>query len=145
MPGRVLALDPGSTRIGVAISDPLQIVATPLTVLPVEELDTALRELVDTYRPVTVVVGHPVGLSGREGPAADAARAFADHVRELTGLPVELIDERFTTVTAEAAMVEGGVRRRDRRQKVDKVAAAVILRQYLDRYDARSDEPPKAT
>jgi putative holliday junction resolvase len=145
MPGRVLALDPGSTRIGVAISDPLQIVATPLTVILVEELDTALRELVDTYRPVTVVVGHPVGLSGREGPAADAARAFADHVRELTGLPVELIDERFTTVTAEAAMVEGGVRRRDRRQKVDKVAAAVILRQYLDRYGARSDEPPKAT
>jgi putative holliday junction resolvase len=74
-----------------------------------------------------------VGLSGREGASAQAARAFGDLVAQVTGIPVEYVDERFTTATAESAMLEGGVKRRDRRQNVDKVAAAVILRHYLDR------------
>jgi putative holliday junction resolvase len=133
IPGRVLALDPGSTRIGVAVSDPLQIVASPVAVLPADSFEDELQLLVEEYRPVKVVVGLPVGLSGREGPAAALARTFATRVAELTGLEVELVDERFTTATAEAAMLEGGVKRRKRRGNVDKVAAAVILRHYLDR------------
>lgn len=131
--GRVLALDPGTKRIGVAVSDPMRIVATPLAVVPADGFASHLRELLDEYRPTEIVVGLPVGLSGREGPSAERARAFAAEVADLSGLPVEVIDERFTTATAEAAMIEGGVKRRRRRESVDKVAAAVILRQYLDR------------
>ena len=129
----MLALDPGSTRIGVAISDPLRIVATPLAVVSAESLDDELLRLVAEYRPSVIIVGLPVGLSGHEGPAAAQARALGAHVTELTGMDVEYVDERFTTATAESAMLEGGVKRRDRRQNVDKVAAAVILRHFLDR------------
>jgi putative holliday junction resolvase len=131
--GRVLALDPGSTRIGVAVSDPLRIVATPLEVLEAGAIDDELPRLVAEYQPSVIIVGLPVGLSGKEGPSAVHARAFGARVTELTGIEVEYVDERFTTATAEAAMLEGGVKRRDRRQNVDKVAAAVILRHFLDR------------
>ncbi len=131
--GRVLAFDPGSTRVGVAVSDPLRIVATPLKVVPLSEFEQELHLLVSEYQPSTIVIGLPVGLSGREGPSAQAARALGDLVSQATGIHVEFVDERFTTATAESAMLEGGVKRRDRRQNVDKVAAAVILRHYLDR------------
>lgn len=131
--GRVLAFDPGSARIGAAVSDPLRIVATPLDVIPVAEFEDRLLGLVATYAPTAIVVGLPVGLSGVEGPAARSARSLGARIEELTGIEVTWVDERFTTVTAEAAMLEGGVKRRDRRRKVDKVAAAVILRQFLDR------------
>lgn len=131
--GRVLALDPGSTRIGVAVSDPLRIVASPLAVLEAGKFDDELPRLVAEYDPTVIIVGLPVGLSGREGPAAGLARALGARVTELTGIAVEYVDERFTTATAESAMLEGGVKRRDRRQNVDKIAAAVILRHFLDR------------
>lgn len=115
------------------MSDPLRIVATPLKVVPALEFEQELGRLVSEYQPSTIVIGLPVGLSGREGASAQAARALGDLVAEVTGIPVEYVDERFTTATAESAMLEGGVKRRDRRQNVDKVAAAVILRHYLDR------------
>ena len=133
MGGRVLALDPGSARIGVAVSDPLRIVASPLEVIPVEEFLDRLPELLSEYQPTEIVVGLPIGLSGREGPAAESARQFGEQVGAASGLPVHFVDERFTTATAESALLEGGVKRRSRRQKVDRVAAAVILRQFLDR------------
>lgn len=116
----------------MAVSDPLRIVATPLAVLPADDFEEPLRVLIDEYRPAILVVGLPVSLSGNEGPAADKARAFGEAVARLTGLEVRYVDERFTTATATSAMLEGGVRRRDRRQNVDKVAAAVILRHFLD-------------
>lgn len=131
--GRVLAFDYGSKRIGVAVSDALRITAGPLEVIPTEGAMVQVRRLVDEYLPDVIVVGLPVGLSGVEGPAAEAARSFGDRVSHETGLTVEYVDERFTTRTADQAMIEGGVKRRDRRAGVDKVAAAVILRQYLER------------
>lgn len=137
--GRVLAFDPGSTRIGVAVSDPLRIVATPLEVVDVGDFETRLTALIEEYRPTEIVVGLPVGLAGREGPAAVAARRFGASIADSTGLPVHYVDERFTTATAEAALLEGGVKRRDRRRKVDRVAAAVILRQFLDRPTVHED------
>ena len=115
------------------MSDPLRIVATPLKVVPTADFELELRQLVSEYQPSTIVIGLPVGLSGREGASAQAARALGDLVARITGIHVEYVDERFTTATAESAMLEGGVKRRDRRQNVDKVAAAVILRHYLDR------------
>ncbi|MDX1449757.1 MAG: Holliday junction resolvase RuvX [Acidimicrobiia bacterium] len=131
--GRVLAFDPGSTRVGVAVSDPLRIVASPLEVIDRSHLEARLPGLVEEYQPAEIVVGLPVGLSGKEGRAAQEARQLGARIGEITGLPIHYVDERFTTATAEAALLEGGVKRRDRRRKVDRVAAAVILRQFLER------------
>ena len=131
--GRVLAFDPGSTRVGVAVSDPLRIVASPLEVIDRSHLEDRIPGLVEEYQPAEIVVGLPVGLSGKEGRAAQEARQLGARIGEITGLPIHYVDERFTTATAEAALLEGGVKRRDRRRKVDRVAAAVILRQFLER------------
>jgi len=84
------------------------------------------------YEVARVVVGLPVSLSGVEGAAAEKARSLAAQVEEATGCEIVFFDERFTTVQAEAALLEGGVRRRRRRETVDKVAAAVMLQGYLD-------------
>jgi putative Holliday junction resolvase len=105
------------------------------------ELVDAVRTLCDEHDVERIVVGLPTGLSGVEGPSAKAARIVGDAVGEATGLPVEYQDERFTTVTAEAALLEGGVRRAKRRDVRDKVAAAVILQTYLDRKEPPGDRP----
>ncbi|MEN8234172.1 MAG: Holliday junction resolvase RuvX [Actinomycetota bacterium] len=140
---RILGLDPGERRIGVALSDPTGTIASPHSVIDrrTTSVKAAVRELCDEFSVEKIVVGLPTGLSGNEGPAAKAAREVAETVAEATGLPVDLQDERFTTVTAEAALLEGGVRRAKRRDVRDKVAAAVILQAYLDRKDIFSDGP----
>lgn len=127
-----MALDYGTARVGVAVSDALRITASPLETVPATEAIDRVKELVDEYRPEVIVVGLPVSLSGREAAAAGRARAFASEVEAATGVEVHFVDERFTSRTAEEALLEGGVKRRSRRDKVDKVAAAVILRHYLD-------------
>jgi putative pre-16S rRNA nuclease len=134
---RVLALDLGTRRIGVAISDFTGTVASPLTVL---ERSKSLRNdheriaaVVRKEEAELVVVGLPLSLSGEEGPAARAARTEANALATLVGVPIETFDERLTTVTAERALTEAGVRGRARRQLVDKVAAAVLLQAFLDR------------
>jgi putative Holliday junction resolvase len=91
-----------------------------------------IRDICLEYEVTTVVVGLPVSLSGAEGSAAEKARAFAARVAEATGCEIVFFDERFTTVQAETALIEGGVRRRKRRGTIDKVAAAVMLQGYLD-------------
>jgi putative pre-16S rRNA nuclease len=132
---RVLGLDPGTRRIGVALSDATGTIAGPHSVIDrrIVDVDEALRRLVEEHGVELIVVGLPVSLSGAEGPAAEAARAFADSVADATGLPIVLQDERFTTVTAEGALIEGGVGRSERRRKRDQVAAAVMLQSFLDR------------
>jgi putative holliday junction resolvase len=117
------------------VSDPLRLTAGPLTVIDRRAGDAiaAIRALVEEYDPDLIVVGLPVSLRGGEGPAAAEARRFGAEVGEATGRPVVYTDERFTTRTAEQAMLDGGVKRRDRRTRVDKVAAAVILQQFLEK------------
>jgi putative holliday junction resolvase len=117
----------------VAVSDTLRITAGPLEVIPADDAMAHVRRLVDEYRPDLIVVGLPIGLSGQEGQAAGKAREFGEAIESEIGLAVEYVDERFTTHTAEQAMIEGGAKRKTRRKGVDKVAAAVILRQYLER------------
>lgn len=129
--GRVIAFDPGSKRIGIAISDPLRIVATPLTVVDASDPWDEIAGLFEQYAPTEVVVGLPVSLSGREGPAAERARAFGEELMKRSGRSINWVDERYSTKTAEEALIEGRVRRRDRKHTVDMVAAAVILRHYL--------------
>jgi putative pre-16S rRNA nuclease len=134
---RVVGIDLGSKRIGVAVSDLTGTVASPLTVLQrsrSRRRDLArLAEIVAEEEAELVVIGLPISLSGMEGPAARAARDEAETLATLVGVPIEMFDERLTTVTAERALVEAGVRRPARRQVVDKVAAAVLLQAFLDR------------
>ena len=141
MVGRVLGVDLGSRRIGLALSDPLGVMASPFAVLERRgDRSADHRAILDAAREAEaerIVVGLPVSLSGRIGPAAKAAQAeiaaLAD--RAAAGpepLPVEAYDERLTTVSAERALSAGGVRGKARRAVVDKVAAAVMLQAWLD-------------
>jgi putative Holliday junction resolvase len=131
---RYLGIDPGERRIGVALSDPLGIIAQPHVVL-----DRRRRSVLDEIRAIcaeyaveTIVIGLPTSLSGVEGSAAERARLLGDEVSEATGCEIVFFDERFTTVQAEAALLEGGMKRRRRRETIDKIAAAVMLQGYLD-------------
>lgn len=146
MTRRVLALDVGSRRLGVAVSDPTGSVATPLVTLPRRdpaEDASAIGRLAAEHGASVVVAGLPVSLSGREGPAARSVRAYVDELRALLPeLAFELADERLSTVAAERALVEGGVRRRARRGVVDQVAASVFLQAWLDaRRGAAAGDP----
>lgn len=136
--GRVLGVDLGARRIGLALSDPSRIVASPHNVIA-RGADHAAdhRAILAAAREAdvsTIVVGLPLSLSGREGPAAKAARAEIEELRAQAGDDLEVLvhDERFTTVTAERSLVEARMRREARRRVVDKVAAAVMLQSWLD-------------
>jgi putative Holliday junction resolvase len=134
--GRILALDWGEIRFGVARSDEGQILASPLTTLsrragkrfPMPRL----LALLDADPVVGIVVGLPISLEGNETPSSEAARALASDVGRRTGLPVELADERFTTAIALDAVREMGGSTRGRKAEVDALAATVLLQQYLD-------------
>jgi putative holliday junction resolvase len=144
MSGRVLALDVGSRRLGVAMSDPTGTVASPLVTLvrrgPVEDA-AAIAQLAAEHGATTLVVGLPRSLGGAEGPAARAVRAYLEELRaHLGGLRIELADERLSTVAAERALVAGGVRRADRRAVVDQLAASLFLQAWLDAARAREQE-----
>lgn len=135
-PGRILGLDLGSRRIGVAASDSGQTVAVGVDTVA-RRADVAgdrrrLAGLVEDYEAVGVVVGLPLSLGGGEGPAAAAARAEVAVLGELLAVPVVTVDERLTTVTARAALRAGGRASRRQRSVVDRTAAAVILQAWLD-------------
>jgi putative holliday junction resolvase len=133
--GRVLGLDLGSARIGVALSDPDRRLAVPLGTVhvgqPPGEL-IAVANLVREHEVTAVVLGWPRSLSGRSGPSAQHAEAFAQALRGILTVPVELQDERLSTVEAERLLREAGVKGQSRRAVVDRTAAAVILQAWLD-------------
>ncbi|MFP4311058.1 MAG: Holliday junction resolvase RuvX [Nitriliruptoraceae bacterium] len=134
--GRLLAIDLGEVRIGLAVSDPGQVVASPAETLHVprgaqEAMLAALVEAVARHEAAGLVVGYPRTLEGREGRAAGRARGVADALRERTGLPVLLWDERFTTVEAERVLLDADLSRRERKDTVDRVAASVLLQAVL--------------
>jgi putative Holliday junction resolvase len=134
---RVVALDLGSKRIGVAASDPGQVLASPYTVLARGRSHAddhrRIREVVEELGAERVVVGLPLALDGRQGPAAKAALAEVDELEEALPVPVETWDERLTTVAADRSMVARGMKAPARRKVVDQVAAAVLLQSWLDR------------
>lgn len=132
----MLALDLGTRRIGVAVSDRSGTLASPLTVLE-RTGDEArdhrrIAELVVAEEADRIVVGLPLSLDGTMGPAAQAAHAEAQRLASVVSVPVETYDERLTTVTAERSLRERQVRGPARRRVVDKVAAAVLLQSWLD-------------
>jgi putative Holliday junction resolvase len=134
---RVVGLDLGTRRIGVAVSDPSGTIASPLHVLERSGDAVAdrrrLAELVREVGAERVVVGLPLSLSGATGPAAQATLAEVAHLAAALGVPVETCDERLSTVSAQGTLRTLGVKGHARRRSVDKVAAAVILQSWLDR------------
>ena len=131
---RILCLDVGDARIGVAVSDPSRIIATPVEVIHRVGWGPDSRRikiLCDRYETDEVLSGLPLNMDGSEGFQARKVKEFCAQV-EKQGLKVFYQDERLTTVTAEDALIEGRVSRQERKDTVDKIAAAVILRQWLD-------------
>jgi len=133
---RILAIDPGSKRVGLALSDPTATIAQALATLPAEPVATLpsrIAQVARTNEAARIVVGLPRRLDGSRGPEARAAQVLADAIRKESGLPVEMVDERLTTVAAERSLIEGGVKREKRRLTVDRVAATLMLQAHLDR------------
>ena len=144
---RCLGLDLGSKRIGVALCDPHERVATPLTVVERSKSrahDHAnIAKLVAEYEVEAVVVGLPLNMSGKVTAAAQSAKEETEQLRAALGIPVHLHDERLTTVTADRSLMEMEMKADARRRVVDKVAAAVMLQAYLDhRRNERRMEAP---
>jgi putative holliday junction resolvase len=135
-PGRVLGLDYGERRIGVALSDPSGVLASPLIVLDrprkMKRLLEVLGKLCATHEVRVIVVGLPLSMDGSVGTKAAEVKDFAARLRQHTALPVVEWDERLSTVAAERALIEAGMRREKRKLVVDKTAAALILAGYLD-------------
>jgi putative Holliday junction resolvase len=132
---RVLALDVGDKRIGVAISDPSQVLARSLKVIQRgsrQEDFAAVARLVEEYEVEKVVVGYPLSLDGKAHAQAKKVERYATGLAESLTVPMLLWDERFSTVIAERLMREAGLRGKKRRKGIDAVAAAVILQDYLD-------------
>lgn len=135
-PGRLLAIDWGEIRIGIALCDELRLLASPLTTLtrrrgkrfPLGRLLTLMEE----HQPVGVVLGLPLALDGGESPATEAVRALASRIAPRIPVPLELWDERLTTARALRAVREQGGSTRNRKADVDSLAAAVLLQHYLD-------------
>jgi putative Holliday junction resolvase len=122
--------------VGLALSDPTATIAQALTTVPAEPLDTLATRIAEIARSndaARIVVGLPRRLDGSHGPEAKAAQGLANAIRKESGLPVELVDERLTTVAAERSLIAGGVRRDKRRLSVDRVAATLMLQAHLDR------------
>ncbi len=135
--GRILALDIGDKRIGIALSDPLKLISNPYDTLFRKNLESDLNYLTDLIKDKDVeliVSGLPISLNNNENEQTLKTRQFIDKLKERTNIPVKFIDERLTSVCAERVLIEGGMRRENRKQVIDKVAATIILQNYLDYY-----------
>lgn len=136
---RIMGLDFGSKTVGVAMSDELLLTAQPLEIIRRKEENKLRRtlarieELIVEYGVEELVLGLPKNMNATEGPRAELSYEFRDKLERRTGLPVIMWDERLTTVAADKIMMETGVRRENRKEYVDKIAAALILQGYLDR------------
>lgn len=129
---RHLGIDYGTRRCGLAISDGIGLTARPLEVVSRDDVVDRVVAAVDEYDVGAIIIGLPTGLGGHEGESAEGARELGDEIAEVTHLEIEYVDERFTSRLAESSLLESGMKRRDRRETLDKVAAAIILQTYLD-------------
>ena len=136
---RIMGLDVGSKTVGVAISDPLGFTAQGVEIIKIDEEAgefgfERLGELVNQYKVDKFVVGLPKNMNNTEGPRVEASKAYGDQIKELFNIPVDYQDERLTTVQAERMLVEqADVSRGKRKKVIDKLAAQLILQNYLDR------------
>lgn len=134
--GRILGLDVGHVRIGVALSDPLGILATPHSVIQCVSLEKdaeTIAQLVRDNEVKTIVAGLPLNQHGDEGPQAAKVREFLDILKQHVDVEIDTMDERFTSAIAERVLISANMRRDKRKKVIDKVAAQQILQVYLDR------------
>ena len=132
---RILALDHGTVRIGVALSDETRAIAQPREFIPAEpfsEFLTRLKEIIREKEVDQIIVGVPRNMNGSYGPAAEKAQEFIAVLKEALAIPVRGWDERLTSVQANRLLIESGMRREKRKKKVDQTAAAILLQSYLD-------------
>jgi len=136
---RIMGLDVGEKRIGIAMSDPMGWTAQGHSVLQRSSNGdmAAINALCSDNEVECIVVGLPLNMNGSEGPKAMEIRKFAGELALATGLPVELWDERLTTVTAEKVLIQADVSRRKRKQVIDKMAATFILQSYMDSHPGK--------
>lgn len=133
---KLIGLDVGTVRIGIATSDILQILATPYEVYKRRTLYLDARYIVELAEKLSaqkIVVGLPLKLDGTEGDSAKMARELAGKIAEHTSLPIVFQDERLSTVSAERILIETGTRRKERKGQVDQIAATIILQNYIDK------------
>ncbi len=134
---RTLALDLGTQRIGVAISDEMNCLAHPLEVFSLKKggVDCFLKELqqwVEKYQVVEILIGLPVKMNGTLGPTAQETLSFAEEVKKFLRIPVKVLDERLTTLQGEKLLIKADMSRRKRRRVIDSIAAQILLQGYLD-------------
>ncbi len=135
---RIMGLDFGSKTVGVAISDPLLITAQGIEIIRRKEENklrqtlARIEQLILEYEVTEIVLGYPKNMNDSEGERIEKTKEFADKLTRRTGLPVAFWDERLTTVAADRAMMDAGIRRENRKEHVDKLAAVFILQGYLD-------------
>ena len=140
--GRILGIDYGSKRMGFAMSDPTQFLASSLSVFTYQHPDEPIREirkLCEQHQIEKIVVGWPRNMDGSQGPMADTVWKFMEKLQAALGLPVEKWDERLSSKSAENVLIEAGTRREKRKLYVDKMAAQIMLQNYLD---ARGETDP---
>jgi putative Holliday junction resolvase len=132
---RILALDHGTKRIGVAVSDELQMIAQPLEFIPAEPFAKFLarvKEILRDKQVELILVGMPRNMDGSYGPAALKVQEFVAALRDAVIVPIQTWDERLTSAQAQRFLIQGGMRREKRKEKVDQTAAAILLQSYLD-------------
>jgi putative holliday junction resolvase len=132
---RILALDHGTKRIGVALSDELKMIATPLEFIlaePFANFIARLKEIIREKEVDLILIGMPRNMDGSYGPAALKVQEFVAVLKDKIVVPIRLWDERLTSAQAQRFLIEGKVRREQRKEKVDKTAAAILLQSYLD-------------
>ncbi len=132
--GRRIAFDYGDVRIGVAVSDPDSILCSPLTTLQAADkrLDANITQLLQEHEPVQIFVGRPALLSGNDGVASEKALAFAERIRNLSHVSVEMIDERMSTVSAARNLRDSGKSAKESKSSIDMAAAVAILEFALE-------------
>ena len=133
--GRILAIDYGRKRTGIAVSDPLQLIANGLTTVPTHQLLTYILDYVAHEQVERILVGLPKQMSNEASESMKYIEPFVRSLKKkLPEMPIEYVDERFTSVLAHHAMLEGGLKKKDRRDKalVDEISATIILRDYLE-------------
>jgi len=134
-PTRILALDHGTRRIGVAVSDELKIIAQPLEYIPAEpfvDFVKRLKEILRDKEVELILIGMPRNMDGSYGPAAQKVQEFIAALKHEIPIPLKALDERLTTVQAQRSLLQANVRRNQRKEKVDMTAAAILLQSHLD-------------
>ena len=132
---RILSLDHGTVRIGVAVSDEMKIIATPLEFIPTEPFDKAvarLQQLIREKEVELILIGMPRNMDGSYGPSALRVQEFVAVLKETIAIPIKTWDERLTSAQANRFLIEANVRRSQRKERVDQTAAAILLQSYLD-------------